>query len=70
VKAGLTILHRYGIIHRDISVGVLAFDGGGKLCDLEYARDMGDESFHDIRTYVGISQLSLLTQLSLVIRKP
>jgi len=34
--AGLTVLHKYGIIH--ISVGnVLEFNGNGKLSDLEYA---------------------------------
>ena len=39
------------IIHRDVSVSnVLTFNGGGKLCDLEYVRDMGDENFHDVRT--------------------
>jgi serine/threonine protein kinase len=50
MSAGLTTLHKYGIVHRDISAGnVLEFNGNGKLSDLEYAIKMNDESPHEIR---------------------
>jgi serine/threonine protein kinase len=51
MSTGLQIMHKYGIIHRDISAGnVLEFNGKGKVGDLEFAIEMDDEGSHEIRT--------------------
>jgi serine/threonine protein kinase len=51
MNTGLKIMHKYCIIHRDISAGnVLEFNGNGKVGDLEFAIEMDDEGSHEIRT--------------------
>jgi serine/threonine protein kinase len=51
MSTGLQIMHKYGIIHRDISAGnVFEFNGKGKVGDLEFAIEMDDKGSHEIRT--------------------
>ena len=43
-------MHKYGWVHRDISLGnILAVDGVVKISDLEYAKKVEDETSHNDR---------------------
>lgn len=49
--AGLRILHSINWVHRDISLGnILRIGNQGKIADLEYAKRMGSEQSHEVRT--------------------
>ena len=44
-------MHRGGWVHRDISSGnILIADGDVKIADLEYAKNMKDDSSHSERS--------------------
>ncbi|KIP01099.1 hypothetical protein PHLGIDRAFT_402742 [Phlebiopsis gigantea 11061_1 CR5-6] len=51
IVKGLYAMHAAGYVHRDISAGnILVVDGKGRLGDVEYAKEEGDNSQHEVRT--------------------
>jgi hypothetical protein len=54
------LFHGSGWVHRDISVGnVYLYEGHGVLGDLEFAKNMADQSQHELRMVHGIYFLSV-----------
>ncbi|KAJ7572299.1 hypothetical protein C8J56DRAFT_1175366 [Mycena floridula] len=49
----LGLLWKYGFVHRDISSGNVYWDPdskSGKLSDFEFAKEMSDQTFHNVKT--------------------